>query len=127
MVKRFATALVLIVLLTMSTGAAATLGVVGSPLGSGTAPVTRCGDTSAVTVGYSIDLLGNVTGATLAGLPASCNGATATVVLTVGSVAVATAGPVTVSAGAASLPLATPLLAVTAAGLTATRVSLQGP
>lgn len=127
MVKGFATALVLIVLLTMSTGAAATLGVVGSPLGSGSAPVTSCGDTSAATVSYTINPAGDITAVVLSGLPSSCNGATAHVALVAGSAAVVTAGPAPVSSGGATIPLGTPVAANTAAGLSSTRISLQGP
>ena len=127
MIKAAAAIGLLAVLSALAAGSAASLNLSGGSLGSGTGTVVACGNTAAATVSYSIDGLGNVTGANVSGLPATCNGAQARITLTVGTVAGATAGPATVSGGSATLPLLTPLLAATASGLTGSQVTLQGP
>lgn len=127
MIKAAAALGLLAVLSAIAAGSAASLQLSGGALGSGKGTVVACGDTAAATVSYSVDGLGNVVGVTVAGLPASCNGALATVLLKVGSTTVANAGPVTVSGGTAVFSLSTPLDAVTASGLSASQVTLLGP
>lgn len=125
--KGFGAGLVLIVLSAITTGSAATLQFSGQSLAGGTGSVSTCGSTAAATVGYTTNGAGDVTAATVSGLPSSCNGAAARLALTAGSTSVATAGPVTVAGGSASFALASPVPAATAATLTSSRVSLEGP
>ena len=127
MIKAAAALLSLAVLSAIAVGSAASMQIGGGALGSGSGTVVVCGNTAAATVSYSTDGSGNVTGVTVAGLPSTCNGATAYVALMSGSSAVRTAGPATVSDGGATASLVTPIPAATAAGLTGSQVSLLGP
>jgi hypothetical protein len=81
--------------------AAAVLGPQPHTLGAGRVGVTSCGTLSSGVVTYVLTSR-NVTGVVVSGLPASCDGGSLWVTLTVGTTAAAQAGPLPISGGTAT-------------------------
>jgi hypothetical protein len=127
MAKVLAAAVMCLLAASLTLGTAAGLGLRGGALGAGTQAVAACGSTAAATVAYGVNAAGDVTSVALAGLPASCDGASARVVLTAGALTLATVGPAPVSGGVATLAVVPALPTSSAIGLTASQVLLTGP
>ena len=88
-------------LLQVHLASAATLGVTSTAVGSGYVAVAPCTNLTGTSLGYVV-AGGSITGLTVAGLTASCDGKRVSVTLLQGGTAVASAGPVVVTGGSAT-------------------------
>ena len=92
-------------------------------LAAGTAAVTSCGTLSGIVTNFTISS-NTVTAVKLSNIPTTCNSGSVKVAVTNAGVSLATGGPVTVAAGAATVPVS-PAAAI--ASVTHVRLVITGP
>jgi hypothetical protein len=103
--------------------ASAFQGVISTPVGNGSTPVTAC-DTDGFTVSYTTSG-GNVTSVAVGGIASACNGASLRLTVVDGSrTSVASGGPVAVSGTSATVSVSPNPPGATPAGVD---VSIVGP
>lgn len=123
---RLATALALALPIAAATtvAAASAAGTRSATLAAGQVSVTACGAVSAATVAYRVTA-GAVTGVSVSGLPASCDGARLTVTLTSSGADAGHGGPAVISGGAATIAVLS--ASPSPSSLTDARLAVAGP
>lgn len=92
-------------------------------LAGGSAGVAACGSLGSVVPDFVISS-GAVTSVVLTGIPSTCNGGNLRATVTSGATSLGSGGPVTVSSGAATVPISP---AVATASVTHVRLAVVGP